>query len=468
MKHIYLAILALMLAASSSVSAVSLSESGEGQVALFPLFLTGKGYETRITIRNTDPDNGKAVRFVAKEPVNGRPIFGINVYLAASDSWTIRAYETFPSESFLGVRARFQPLDDSCVFYPGGGLNSAGNNALDRYFETGLPTLELPNRLNQGSIEIYEMGNIDSELAADCDQIAERWSKDNNIWFPGVQRIQNDGITPPSGNIAATLSMVDMRRSLNYQFDPIVFEDFSDQAIHTSSTNLVVPNLSNVSPATTTRLVELSSGTERTFAEREFDWSDNPIDAISSLLMTQEMSAEYDVDQSIESAATALMYMPTRPYYTDADGFYLEDGQTSSTSLFQESFPPQAGETALEYTATLFNNEGETADATSGSDKVDCMKYRGQVNAVNLSDQVLFSFRCEYGEGLVRVFRTFEKGRIDFDFNGTLNNPQGSQTGLPVRGYLMQTFLNQPRLMLRGDRNRGPATYSWVKPFDAK
>ena len=67
-------------------------------------------------------------------------------------------------------------VDESCTFPALSDLPDSGLALSERLLDEDLGDTILSNRISAGFIEIYEMGAIDADLAADCTAIAKLWA----------------------------------------------------------------------------------------------------------------------------------------------------------------------------------------------------------------------------------------------------------------------------------------------------
>ncbi|MDJ0653412.1 MAG: hypothetical protein QNJ40_04600 [Xanthomonadales bacterium] len=425
------AALTLLLAlASPSAEAVRIGENGEGQVLLFPLFSVEASNETELTVRNTS-DVGKALRIIAKDPLLGRPLLTVNVYLKPLDSWTGRLVQN----SDRALEPRLVSNDESCTFpaIPGDGL-AATARFLGPTFND-----RVGDRLQSGFLEVYEMGQMDSTLAGDCDAITRRW--ESGAWESmQLTALRNDGITPPAGGLTGLVAIKSVDSGRSFQLEPVVLDRFTTEALHVHPDWPVRPSLMDVRPAIAEvpSILRLNSLEIRTLVPQSF--SQTPIHAVDALLMTTGVSAAYYSDEPGLSFSTILLTMPTRPYHSDRQGYYLR-GRERVVAPFQTGTPRRApdptGADVLQGGAV--DSTGRRFELFQSPGAMECDATESTVNGIALTNRLNFSRVCELGEAEIFLPDGSTRGEVTLQFSGQLVSDEGDVfSGLPVIGYLFQ------------------------------
>ncbi|MFK7956435.1 MAG: hypothetical protein AB8B96_10090 [Lysobacterales bacterium] len=388
---------------ANTADAVSLDSSGRNaQVLIFPAFTTIGGYETDFTIRN-NTNQGKALRVLTKDSLGGRPTISVNVYLKPGDSWNARLVGK-PAFS-----ATLVSNDESCTI-PRVTFPSATPAQLD----SNLDSERLPrSQLNTGYIEVFEMGEISAELAADCDGIERRFL--DGVWSTGEVMVNQD-VSQPGGGLSGMSYIRDTDRGNTLAFRPTGLADFSTVPNHTVSRRAGRPSLANVVPA------------EAQIDGQTFAFSASPINAVEAALMTQQLSAEYFSERQTRAFANAMVLFPTRPFHANP-GFYR---------AFSES-PFDVNDTQV--SGNLVDNTGDRLDdvspPTAGQQ---CDRYTAALNFVSLIDFFAFSAVCELGEAQLFLFDDDVRGVLELPMIGAVVADDGTTfNGLPAIGHLLQT-----------------------------
>ncbi|MEM6576127.1 MAG: hypothetical protein AAF736_17765 [Pseudomonadota bacterium] len=401
--------LTLMLLATvlpCGVGAVSLDTTGaDSQVLIFPLFSTEGDNVTELTIRN-HTDQGKALKVLTKDALSGRPTISINVYLKPGDAWNAR----------LTGQPRFSTSitteDESCTV-PRLGRVRATTVHLDRSLNESL----LPrSRLDSGYIEVFEMGEIPAELAGDCDAISQRFT--DGEWS-GNDLFLNDSVSAPGGGLSGISFIKDVDSGRTFALQPTGLADFSSEPMHTVSARAGRPSLANVMPPQ----AEVN-GQTATFAA-------NPINAVEAVLMTQQLAAEYHSEEDARAFASALVLLPTRPFHANP-GFY----RSFTASPFAPDDSPVNG--------NLVDNTGDPIeDLPAPVAGINCDRYTGAVNFVQLVNFFAFSHPCLLGDAEFFLFDDDVRGLLELPLAGTVTSDEGTVfNGLPAVGHMLQTSLD--------------------------
>jgi hypothetical protein len=429
---------------SAPIAAVSLSVDPSGQLLLLPYYQVGNGFQTIFEIRNKDLVDGRAVRVVFKDPINGRPNLSLNVYLGPSDSWSTAIYDPSGSNNPNQMQAALvRWTDQSCTF----------------------PSIDvvppvIGNRLTTGFIEIYDMGVIDAELANDCAAIAARWA--TGAWSgTDTTEVRNDGVSAPSGSLEGYAAVIDVSQGLAFHFEALVFDDFRNQPLHTHPDEPRHPGLSDVLPAESRILESVQFANRTILAERVSTWSEDPVNAVDALLMTVTTRADFSSNLDVGAIGSVILVLPTRAYHTDAESFY---GNPRRLDPFKVTVPTRSDENLRDNEVTIksLDREGLERDLTTNPNATDCDLVNGSLAIVFMINQFGFDRTCEFVISEFRVPDNAQEGEVRLSFDGEIVSDEGHiYRGQPVFGLLLQTLQNQ-NLPLAGGIQQ-IANYSWVR-----
>ncbi|MDJ0653407.1 MAG: hypothetical protein QNJ40_04575 [Xanthomonadales bacterium] len=452
-----------------SAGAVRLSIDNSGEVLLFPLFLTGDGFQTVFEIRNRD-SQGKALRFVTKDPVNGRPTQSINVYLKPNDSWSGALFDPETETTTLtGATARLRRwTDDSCTFPTADTVSADGLPLSDQEFTEDLGDLIVPTRLAFGFVEVYEMGTLDPALVSDCDAIAQRWDS-NGVWGSGSDEARNADIGEPTGGIEGYAVIINTESGRAHQYEALALADFRDAPLHTAPGSGRRPNLSDVQPAESRILETVEFGNRTLLVERVSTWSASPVNAIDALLMTVSARTDYSTSSQLRAVALTVLTFPTRPYHSDHQGYYLDSPDDRSMAPFRVSVPPQAGESLQDnkIAVTAINRKGESFELAPFSNATNCDLINGTVSLVFMTSIIGFDYTCEYYRAEFRVATNAQEGEVKYSLQGEIQSDEGHvYKGLPVYGFVIQSLLNA-NIDLGGGQI-GIANYGWIRALKSE
>lgn len=441
-------------------AAVRLSLDNSGQVLLFPLYLTGDGFQTLFEVRNLD-DRGKALRFVVKDPVNGRPTLSLNIYLKPRDSWSAALVDpdldAATLENASGVLVPW--TDESCTFPARGSVAPEGLLLSAEHFTEDLGDAVVTTRRAFGLVEVYEMGTLDPALAGDCDAIAARWAA-GGVWRADPAA----DIGAPAGGVEGYSVIIQTAQGRAHQYEAIALADFRTSALHTNPQSSRQPNLADVQPAESRVLETVAFGNRTLQVERVSTWSEFPVHAVDALLMTTQARTDYSVSPDTKAVTFTALSFPTRPYHVDLQRFYLAAEQPRIAAPFRVSLPRQAGEDpqANRVAVKATNRQGQAFDLAPFPGATNCDQLNGAVALVFMTSTIGFDQPCEYVRAEFRVPTNAVDGEVNYTLEGQIVSDEGHvYSGLPAAGFVFQALLNEQIDL--GPGLRGVANYGWAR-----
>lgn len=317
--------LATALGAAASAHAVNVNQDGLGEVLLYSLYTVEEGNTTNVSITNTTGE-AKAVKVRFVEGQNSREVLDFNLYLSAYDQWSGAVVRTDDG-------ARLVTADKSCTLPE---IKKEGVEFRDFAYvgDGGEQSLA---RTRVGHIEMIEMGVLDAATAAlvtadhnvagsapaGCDALRSRFTKKDGIWNSSnpsknlvagfLESTEAEGKT---GGLYGSATVLNIEGSTQIAYDAVAIDNFmTDYAngpkpIHTFTGSL--------SPS----LVEggNSIATFKNGSQLEFDESAS---AISALLMKQEISNDFVLDEGRNSKTNWVVTFPTKRFHVNVD--FLKD-----------------------------------------------------------------------------------------------------------------------------------------------
>ena len=322
--------------------AVHISPSGTGQVLIFPYYTVRNGFDTLVSVTNTQ-NNTKALKVRFREGLNGREVHNFNLFLSPNDTWTGAVVETqngarlitndnscvAPSDLFAEVRKNSlgQEFNEFWNF------SYAGNNA-DAIAISSL------DRTREGYFEIIEMGVIDPALSASAAQVETFATQSRGSSVPAncaaldafdgfggnssPIRFPNTGATlmgPPRGGLTGRVSLISALTGANYSFSPSALDGWSSQVAYSPAGGSIGSLLSDATPATS--MVTTPDGV--VIAR----WATGR-DAVSAALMRNSLMNEFVLDRGTNSQTDWIATFPTKVFY-------------ANTTNFQSPFDPPFG-----------------------------------------------------------------------------------------------------------------------------
>ena len=288
----------LLLCFTQFASAVSLSQTGRGQVLIYPYYTVNNTFNTLMSVINTT-DEVKAIKLRFLEGGNGQVVLSQNIYLSPFDVWTA-ALSASEKGAYLST------IDNSCRI--------PNLNPID-FDETGFQSdlgSDSEAREREGHFEIFEMGTvIDDELrdfAIHQNGVPQNCAGIRDAWQPsgrwGID--PTDGMGPATGGIYGQAVLVDFLNGAAVGYRAEALSGFypTDGFMNTSP-DADIPSLSSANPTSTV----LHEGRAITST-----WNQG-IDAVSALFMHDRIYGEYVLGSGINALTEMVVNFPTKQFY---------------------------------------------------------------------------------------------------------------------------------------------------------
>ncbi len=441
-------------------SAVSISEGQTGEAVLLPFYTVANGLNTYINVSNNSTDS-KVIRVVLREGIDSKRVMSLNVFLSSYDSWT----------AALGVnenKAVFTSADDSCAsFVEANAIYNLWSHEVDTDPQAPLSDEELLNRVGAGWVEIYEMATMSGEqttlsaaiLTRDCDFLSQQYEA-GGIWETDLA----NQLSPTSGGLHGSATIIDVMNGVMTHTPATHFDGFYPPGTVAHRDN--EHELPNLSSADTTSLL-INEGEAITTT-----WPTG-YQAISALLMKEEISSEYNVNPAIGAWTEWVMTMPTLRFYQDIGGagpFKFVDDKRFSFPLPLCRFGIELyGRTGELHSDIGCSNISPVPPSVIGSpvavwatymDSPDPIEFLLVTNEFPSVDAITY-FNPNFFEGIAKFdFTDYAKPTLN---SGDPTDPNRMKyTGFPVIGFSYSRFINanaQPGLLA----NYGSAQPYWSK-----
>jgi len=500
-RMINAAVAAALGTVAGAAQAVNLGADGQGQVLLYPYYtVQNKGtnfFDTIITIVNSDSVNGKAVKVRFIEGKASREVLDFNLYLSPNDMWTGAVTRD------LGNNPILRTSDNSCtspeipiVTTVAGGSPSGFGTSVTTIRETAFvnflyaspndgandPSL---NRAREGYLEVIQMadlqlgllntGGLDTYVASKHNQptgVPPNCAAISASWGSGGYASTTDGVTPPTGLLSGTGTILNPGEGSDMSYDAVALEGFSTIANH-QSPGSIRPDLAEVSLPAVSAVLDGAGSLILT------DWggTTTAFKAVSAVLDRNQVISEYAVlAQPVGLATDIVMTFPTKRLHLE------KLPQPANKAPFTSSLTTTGACESLELTA--YNREegvqttGLQFSPTRSSDtfalcwETNVISIRAPTSSGGTTSNALGS-----SSGIRTILQTpFDFGwlRMNLDNKGTVGGvpgvyihqmvsaggagvnsyvsltappvvtPVGELTyvGLPVIGFYDQTFLN--------------------------
>ena len=325
--------------AGTAGAAVHLSDDGQGQVLIYPYYTTRAGQDTYLSVLNTTALS-KALKVRFSEGKNGRRVLDFHIYLSPYDIWTAAVVNTADG-------AKLVTADKSCTApaIPAEGKDftnfAYSGPALEGIRQSGGDgeTTSL-DRTREGYFEIIEMGTITntainaaithaSGVPANC-AVVQAATMDMGVASGLIVGGQSARAFKATGGLSGTASLINVAGGTDFGYAPVVLEGFSPP----EDLNIwyppgsIFPNLS-FSDQTSLVLYE-GGGVSSSWNFKE--------DAISALLMHDNIINEYVLDTATLSGTDWVITMPTKRHSVPVHSKLLATDATLLYSPFTSKF----------------------------------------------------------------------------------------------------------------------------------
>lgn len=430
---------------------MQIAQDNKGQVLLFPYYTVKNGLNTLISVVNTT-DQVKALRVRFLEGHNSRNVLDFNIYLSAYDVWTaglVEAQSTTPG--YVGEpTAKLITFDNSCTV-PAINTQEFLPYAFTGEFNDGLG--ESLDRSQEGSIEIFEMGNLAAavDMAAatqnsngvpSCTRLNANWAQPTGKWVEDP----NDDLAAPdgSGGLYASVSLIDVGRGVDMTYDATAIKNFTTELNHTPPRD-IAPNLSSGNINRT--LITTEVGIVKTTWE-------SPINAVTALFMQSEVYNDYVTEPSINAQTDWVNFYPTRPFYTDP----LFSGSEINLAPFTQSEFPLAHEDCEGLSFEAYNRDqqaslfpgpippgifppaqhcwGVNTASVNNRDSLETI-FASELQMSDWFSQYFSIYGIEFNSGWMKNIY-FNNSLTGIGDNGEIHEI----FGLPVLGFAAQRYIN--------------------------
>ncbi len=323
-------VVALIVAAHAG--AVHVNPGGSGQVLIYPYYTIDDTFQTLLTVVN-HTDDTKIARVSVRESINGRLVERQIIYLAPRDTWTAAIFRNSSDGTAL-----IQSADESCNIpdYP---LTARFRTILyTGAFADGGPQDEARN--HRGYVEVFELGILDEDIspvvtgleAAVLSPSRENCRKLLDAWTPSAQGADpapdaywvadpDTDVAPPRGGLSGTATLVRVDRGTAFSYSAIAIENFflPDDAATLNGPG--GPNGDLLTLAMARQGAQGDPVSSTVIADDgvvQSSW-DEPIDAISAVLMAAKLDGEFSREPDIESTTEWIFTLPTRFAYVNGD-----------------------------------------------------------------------------------------------------------------------------------------------------
>lgn len=302
--------LILCLGTAPASLAVELAEDHVGDVLIFPVFVTEKGWDTYINVysasRTHTSRTDLSLRVVLRETENGEIIDHFNTYAPGDGGGGIWRAALFQDET---GHTRLRVGEGECLIDSSGHAHSG-------------PGAELPVAASVGLIEVYGMTHPRSQASSDCEQYAEHWSEQGK-WTQDP----SEGLAATERNrqISGEGVLINVGEGLSGVYAASALRDFADTPLLHTHPSSLHPNLADAAQG---------------------------IDAVAREFNVSTLSNDVIVLEEVDASTDWIISYPTNGYHAIKPFDVRINGELRNCSSLGP--PSQAGDPVAEL-------DGETA-----------------------------------------------------------------------------------------------------------
>jgi hypothetical protein len=437
-KSLYAALAGLgALSGMGAAEAVNLDPEGLGQALIYPYYTVRNGangfaYNTLISVVNTTA-SAKAVKVRFLEGKNSQEVLDFNLFLSHHDVWTATVIATSNGAAVTSG-------DQSCILPTQ--LPAAGQPFVNFRYNGDGADASL-DRTREGYVEILEMATFpDNSTTA----ILITHGANQDCAANSDAQAANDARTP-TGGLFGGETLINVFDGSAYSQNATALDRVFDTQVYNNAGD-VGPTLNDVSPPVS---VVVANGqaviTDWTVTTR-------PIDAVSAVLMHNQVMNEYATDAGLLANTDWIVTMPTKNQY-------VKVGTGSATPPFQRNFngtkgacddilidfwdreerknstpggfsPPQPGVTAaLCWEANVITFKSAGVLGSTNSNFLD-VNSKGFINGWAQLTFIYTNARLIGGNTTV----------VSLTTGFPSSSPVATYTGLPVVGFAVQAYNN--------------------------
>lgn len=335
LKRNLLSAAVLSTLAVGTANAVHLSETGTGEVLLFPYYtvrsVDNNAFNTYIHITNTT-NLPKAVKVRFREAKNSREVLDFNLYLSANDMWVGVIEPTADG-------AKISTPDKSCTAPAIPSTGEAFRNF--RYTNTSLgnqadgagTTLE---RTREGYVEVIEMGVPTSVgigntsggapafnaaithtngVPANCPAVVNAWLGTDNLGTGSIFATLTTELSAPTGGLAGSSVLINVANGTAFENEPVVLEDFWQLNVSLATPTHAYPGTESPTLGDALAVSNVYGGGGSVITSTWAAGVNSPIDAVSAVLMRDAVINEFSVNPNVGAKTDWIVTMPTKRNY---------------------------------------------------------------------------------------------------------------------------------------------------------
>lgn len=308
------------LLAAGVAAAVTMSADDSGQVLIYPYYTVNAGQQSTLTLSNTT-DQAKAIKLMIRGGAFGRPVYVFNIYLGVHATWTATLGElrsgastgpalisnhagcTVPSLHADGLPT----LPDGRHYMPPNGASLPADSVADEGYVVAIEMGVLGGDIGE-QVGDHTVDHSSVISGPDCSKPMARWQEDG-IW----RKVASTDISAPTGGLSGTMTILNSSEGTVFRVNATALKDFRVVAMHTAPT-ATVPDLSDAVSDPDTGMASATIRLGDKTVQSDYP-AERAIDAVSAVLMTQQLNTNYDSRAGSGSGTAFVITMPTKRFY---------------------------------------------------------------------------------------------------------------------------------------------------------
>lgn len=399
------------LGVAGSAQAVHVNPDGTGQVLLYPYYTVQNGYETYVSVVNTQ-NTTKAVKVRILEGMNSQEVLDFNLYLSPYDEWSAKIFRTDSGAAIMTT-------DTSCT---SGQVTSSGIEFRNYQYVTDATAWRTTERTREGYIELIEMGNVVHSTLVTAikhvNGVPGNCATVRSAAASGGLLNQSGNVVAPTGGLYGYGTTISVGSGLRTTYDAVALDNFwsaLDGGQHTPPGSLL-PSLEQVG----TDAVLIRDG-------MAIDWApdgarNQPVDPVSAVLMRSAIMNDYVVDSGRNSSTNWVVTFPTKRFYVNGPNTATPFSAKWNTSTAESCDPIAVDYWDREENTTVVT-EGDFSPLPPGNPGLNLCH---EVNTVSIKRDGTGSAASLYGavytNNSIQLASGFELGWMKITFTGDAND----------------------------------------------
>ncbi len=335
-KSLYLAVAGVSALGAGTASAVTLNADGLGSVLLYPYYTVretspGNAYNSLLSVVNSTA-SAKAVKVRFLEGKNSREVLDFNLYLSAKDVWVAAI---LPTADGAGIMTP----DNSCT----DGEVSQDENSPTEFVNYGYtggnddPANDDLDRTREGYVEIIEMGTMygyGAFLATHVNGVPRNCEYLRFV-YPTGNVEAGYYVSTLTGGLFGTMTLINVNTGIDFGYDATALAAYKAYGDLFANPGSILPNLNQGDPISLVVQSDLVGGNAAAYVTYWGDPWNQPVDAVSAVLMHDNIYNEFVLDKGTASGTDWVVTAPTKTYYYSLEP---SDKQLKVSKLFQRNF----------------------------------------------------------------------------------------------------------------------------------